>query len=315
MALQRASDEQMRSIMKEIREGTNSCDENLARVRSWLNTQPHLPKIQEDRLLLAFIRGCKHDMERAKSKIDMYFTVREIMPEFFSQRNPLSPEIQDASSLMQAFPLPRLTPTGCRVTVHRFTNQDGNRFNNRDCFKYVFMTGDIRLMEEEPIIGDIFLFDMNNVNLSYFSKLSFPMVKKVLTCAQEAYPQRLKQIHILNAPTYVDKFVNLFKSLMKEKMRSRFHVHSGSLENLHKWIHPSVLPSDYGGQGDSIDKLHGQWMKKLESYRDWFLQQENVKADSSKRIGPTKNFNHINNRSECDGTFGWEGSFRRLSID
>ncbi|XP_046386047.1 clavesin-1-like [Ischnura elegans] len=313
MALQRATDEQMRIIMKEIRETPNSCDEDMAYIRSWLNTQPHLPKIQEDRLILAFIRGCKHDRERVKSKMDMYFTVREVMPEFFAQRDPMSPEIQDICAFMQAFPLPKLTPGGCRVTLHRFMDSDGNRFNTRDCFKYVFMTGDIRLMEEEPIIGDVFLFDMNNISLSYVSKLGFPMIKKVLTCAQEAYPQRLKQLHFINAPTYIDKFLNLFKALMKEKMRQRFHVHSGGMETLHKWIHPSVLPSEYGGQLDSIDKLHGQWMKKLESYRDWFLTHESIKADSSKRISPIKSFGNAYNKNECE--FGWEGSFRRLNID
>jgi hypothetical protein len=48
------------------------------------------------------------------------------------------------------------------------------------------------------------------------------------------------------------------------------------------------------------------WKKKLESYRDWFLEQENKKVDESKR--PDKSFN-------ISDLFGFEGSFRQLNVD
>lgn len=41
---------------------------------------------------------------------------------------------------------------------------------------------------------------------------------------QDAYPQRLKQIHLFNVPNYIDKLLTLFRSLMKEKMRNRVSV-------------------------------------------------------------------------------------------
>lgn len=45
-----------------------------------------------------------------------------------------------------------------------------------------------------------------------------------LPVLQDAYPQRLKQIHLFNVPNYIDKLLTLFRSLMKEKMRSRVSV-------------------------------------------------------------------------------------------
>lgn len=47
-------------------------------------------------------------------------------------------------------------------------------------------------------------------------------------------------------------------------------------------------------------------MDKLSSYRDWFKEQEDVKADESKRPGKPKTH---------DDLFGMEGSFKQLSID
>jgi hypothetical protein len=49
-----------------------------------------------------------------------------------------------------------------------------------------------------------------------------------------------------------------------------------------------------------------QWVKKMENYRDWFKEQESVKADESKRPGKPKTH---------DDLFGLEGSFRQLVID
>jgi hypothetical protein len=49
-----------------------------------------------------------------------------------------------------------------------------------------------------------------------------------------------------------------------------------------------------------------EWIKKLESYRDWFKKQDTVKADESKRPGKPKMHDEL---------FGLEGSFRRLAID
>jgi hypothetical protein len=49
-----------------------------------------------------------------------------------------------------------------------------------------------------------------------------------------------------------------------------------------------------------------QWVKKMESYRGWFKEQESVKADESKRPGKPKTH---------DDLFGLQGSFRQLIID
>ena len=49
-----------------------------------------------------------------------------------------------------------------------------------------------------------------------------------------------------------------------------------------------------------------EWLKKMESYKEWFAEQENVKADESKRPGKPKTH---------DDLFGMEGSFRQLTID
>lgn len=52
-----------------------------------------------DQWLLAFLRGSKFSLERSKEKLDMYYTMRTIVPEIFANRDPLEPKIQEILKL------------------------------------------------------------------------------------------------------------------------------------------------------------------------------------------------------------------------
>lgn len=49
------------------------------------------------------------------------------------------------------------------------------------------------------------------------------------------------------------------------------------------------------------------WRQKIEAYRGWFLTQEGIKSDESKRVGE-KN-------ALAEEIFGCHGSFRQLTVD
>ncbi|KAJ9584951.1 hypothetical protein L9F63_020700, partial [Diploptera punctata] len=48
------------------------------------------------------------------------------------------------------------------------------------------------------------------------------------------------------------------------------------------------------------------WKKKLQNYRPWFLEQEQLLVDESKRREKAFNTSEI---------FGFEGTFRQLAVD
>lgn len=49
----------------------------------------------DDARIMTFLRGCKFSLEKTKRKLDMYFTMRAAVPEFFSNRDPTLPEIKE----------------------------------------------------------------------------------------------------------------------------------------------------------------------------------------------------------------------------
>lgn len=51
--------------------------------------------VSDDQRIMTFLRGCKFSLEKTKRKLDMYFTMRAALPEFFTNRDVTRPELKD----------------------------------------------------------------------------------------------------------------------------------------------------------------------------------------------------------------------------
>lgn len=78
------------------------------------------------------------------------------------------------------------------------------------------------------------------------------------------------------------------------------------MEELYQCIPRHSLPVEYGGQAPAIDELANDWKKKVEGYKDWFLEDDKYRSNENKRIGKLKVFDEV---------FGTDGSFRQLNVD
>ncbi|XP_044737796.1 alpha-tocopherol transfer protein-like [Chrysoperla carnea] len=298
--------EMQERIRSELKENVTTRESDLQIIKEWLAKEPHLPDTWDDERIMTFLRGCKFSLEKCKRKLDMYFTMRNALPEFFSNRNIKRPELQEICKYINIPPLPGLTPEGRRVIVMRGLDKDQPTPIVSDAMKIVLMIGDIRLAAEQiGVAGDVYILDASVATPTHFAKFTPSVVKKFLVCVQEAYPVKLKEVHVVNVSPLVDTIVNFVKPFIKEKIRNRIHIHS-DMESLHKFIPKDVLPEEYGGTAGKLQVFHDQWMKTLEEYQPWFDEQENIKADESKRPGKPKT---------QDDLFGMEGSFRQLVID
>lgn len=129
--------------------------------------------------------------------------------------------------------------------------------NVAEAMKLVLMLGDIRLKEEHVgVAGDVYVLDASVATPSHFSKFTPALVKKFLVCVQEAYPVKLKEVHVINVSPLVDTIVNFVKPFLKEKIRNRIYVH-GSLDKLYEYVPREILPEEYGGQAGPIQAIHG----------------------------------------------------------
>lgn len=300
------TEEMSRMIREELNENVATRDKDLEIIKEWLSKQPHLPQYDDDRRLMTFLRGCKFSLEKCKRKLDMYFTMRAAVPEFFSNRDVTRPELQEILKQVQIPPLPGLTKNGRRVIVMRGVDKEMPTPNVPELMKLILMIGDIRLKEElVGVAGDVYILDASVATPSHFAKFTPALVKKFLICVQEAYPVKLKEVHVVNVSPLVDTIVNFVKPFLKEKIRNRIFMHS-DLKTLHEYVHREMLPAEYGGDAGPIQSIHECWIKKLEEYGPWFKEQESVKTNEALRPGKPKT---------QDDLFGLDGSFRQLEID
>ncbi|CAH0713630.1 unnamed protein product, partial [Brenthis ino] len=298
--------------MKKVRQFFNLDDvyrirESLEAIEEWCKKQDHLVTAFQylnrsmlERLLL-LSRG---STEGTKTKIDKLFTMRAMMPEICL--NKTIEEFEHFSDCILYVPLPNLCPSDqSRVTVTQPLAGKLDEFNVLSYIRYCFLIGEYRL-SYDYCISERFILDLQNINMNFLTKLNPIILKKGEIICTEAYGTKIKGIHIINAPSFVDKFVFVLKQGLKEKVASRLYVHN-SYEDLHKEIPKQILPKEYGGDGPSCEKLADQWKDCLKSKEARRVIDECNKlvADESKRSEMKFNEEYL----------GMPGSFRKLTVD
>lgn len=130
----------------------------------------------------------------------------------------------------------------------------------------------------------------------YFRKLSLLL---------EAFPIRVKAIHLINPPKNFDRLYKLSQSVLSDKIKKRFFLH-GSLEELHKKIPKSELPAEYGGSLGNLSEMAVKWKQELINNREWFIEDSNYGVNENLRLSDSCSKGSL---------FGVDGNFRSLNID
>ncbi|XP_069698952.1 alpha-tocopherol transfer protein-like [Periplaneta americana] len=202
--------------------------------------------------------------------------------------------------------MPELTPEEHRVIMIKYLTKNATIDNlHEDLLRPILMTTEVRMCEEY-CFTDAVIFDLEHYTLEHASKVKFTTLKKAEICLMKAFRCRLKAIHIINAPACAEVLIGILKAVFSSKLSSRIHVHGKDLTEFSKQVPRMCLPDDLGGTGGSLQENWDLWLKKVDSYHDWFLQHENFKSDESKRQGGD---------FDSSDLFGFEGSFRKLSVD
>ena len=112
--------------------------------------------------LLIFLRGCKWSLQRCKAKIDYFYTVRALLPEFFLNRDPFNDDIQKFLTKGVVYPLPKpLGEAGSRIFYYDYNNIDVDTMTLMNLFKLLMMSVELLLQEDDNLIisGMVLLVD------------------------------------------------------------------------------------------------------------------------------------------------------------
>lgn len=219
---------------------------------------------------------------------------------------------------------------GRRVFIFTTGKLDPNKHKIDDVYVLYFLIMEILIhdLDQCSVTGFVSMSDTSTATLGHVTMMSNPVtMKKSMTCMQDAYPIRPKEMHLLHMPAFMENLLTMFKGFMNEKMKQRFQVHPiGDISKAVDSVGKDILPAELGGTNGSLQDHLGmhhevvasnshiltifsisEYTKNMVNGRkDWLKEQSKFKTDESKRSGKPKNYGDI---------FGMEGSFRQLSVD
>jgi len=211
-------------------------------------------------------------LEATKACITIFYTLRIGTPEYFVDRDINLPNLRNALDTLEYGIFPVRDPNGYQIIFHRLHVYDASKYVFVDGVKLLAMAVEACLHVDGTAPGYIFLFDLTGVRLSHLTRLSISAIRKFFVYVQEGMPVRLQAIHILNTRPIIDKIMMLIRPFLKKELLEMIHFHApGEMEQVYKYLPKSCLPSDFGGELPTCEKLHVdfmEWMTRLRKVWD-----------------------------------------------
>jgi CRAL/TRIO domain len=117
---------------------------------------------------------------------------------------------------------------------------------------------------------------------------------------QDAHPVKIVQLHVVNCTPVVNKAMLLIKPFIYAKLYNALKFHNaGSYDSLYESIPREILPSDLGGDAQSMADLKKHWVKVLNDHRDFVMNDDYFKLNAVE----TKDY--VKERQKVGGIFSF----------
>lgn len=297
------------AAIKELNEVPQRVAADIETLRSWIQQQPHLRARDDDQFLLAFLRGCKFSLEKAKSKIDKFYTLRTKYPEFFTINDVDEEKVRELinTGILVYLPTP-LNGNGPRIAVVTVGSYTVDRYSIEDVARTMDGIQEILMLEDDfaVIYGITTIVDVKKASTAHLMQMTPSSLKKMSIFSEEALPFRTKGTHFINIPSGFEAFFNILKPMLSKKQQKRLSLHGNKLDKLDEHIPLKYLPKEYGGENGSIAECIVELNQKLDKYREYYKANAQYGTDEKLRLGKPVDFDQL---------FGVQGSFRKLEVD
>ncbi|XP_061395797.1 clavesin-2-like [Musca vetustissima] len=292
----------------ELGEVPERIPEDLLALKTWIRQQPHLRARDDDQFLIQFLRGCKYSLEKAKVKLDLYFSLRTKYPEMLAVYDVDDAKFKEVFHLgcFTLLPTP-LNENGPRILFYQY-NYDATKMTIEEMYNPTSAMLELTILTDPyaGIHGLVYIFDMAKATTRHILQLTPNVCKRAVTYLEKSLPLRVRGVYFINVPNAALRIVKFITSLCSEKIQKKIYVLGHSVMDLTQYIPLKYLPIDYGGENGLLRDLNRQYFKRFEQYRDYFRENAQYGTDESLRVG--ENF-------DLDGLYGVGGSFRQLVVD
>lgn len=76
----------------------------------------------------------------------------------------------------------------------------------------------IGIADDDIADGDVQIVDINGYTMRHLAYVSIFVLRVYMRFLQEAYPSRLRAIHIINCPSFLDRMMAMMKPFIREEV-------------------------------------------------------------------------------------------------
>ena len=134
-------DEELKSLGRELfKENNDQIKKDIDEIKDWIKITPHMQNArQDDEFLRMFLRGCNYDVAATEDKLDKFFTVRSLIPEWFDSWDPTQEKLEAILSAGIFLPLRGFDKQGRYVILVRTGHVVPGSMTMDDCWKAFIM--------------------------------------------------------------------------------------------------------------------------------------------------------------------------------
>lgn len=217
------SPELAEKAQRELNELPSRLADDVQALKEWIAKQPHLNARTDDQFLVSFLRGAKHSLERAKEKLDLFYTIRTSMPGIWTNEDPTSARNLELIRMGMFLPLPNtVTPDGPRILLMRYT-ADPSKYTMMEMIRVQAFVSTILMREDDNMIvgGQMGLIDFDGATMGHFTQFTPSLMKKFALMTQDANPMRMKSFNYMNVPSFFESVFNFFRTFLNDKIKNR----------------------------------------------------------------------------------------------
>ncbi|XP_025268977.1 retinol-binding protein pinta isoform X2 [Camponotus floridanus] len=270
--------EQKEYAAKVLNEHDKNRETAIVEIKRWIQ-ENDLRARTDDLFILRFLRACKFNLEKTKVKMRNYQMQRAKIPEWYGNRDPLQPKLQELLDLGICLPLRKLDNKGRMIILIR-PMHNPNIFTIADALKASSVSIDLALRDsvEASLYGLVIIIDLQYATLRHLAQIRPGILMNMVHAWQGCYPIRIQLLNYVNTPKSAEFIMMLTRYFLSDKLKQRLHIYT------HKTTHEcftnisaNILPVEYGGTDGTIQELTEFWKKMIEENRDWFIDDENYK--------------------------------------
>ncbi|XP_045453970.1 uncharacterized protein LOC123663324 [Melitaea cinxia] len=293
-------------VEKEYEKNSDISPEDIRKLREWLKTQPHMPEeyITDLDLILLFF-CCEKSAEVSKQVLDLHYTLRTHINAWFLNRV-ADEKIIQCMNLVLVTPLPTFTADGYKVIYGRLLDADPKNFNFSDVVRLVGMVFDLYQYAEGTWPGLVAVIDMDFASMGHIARIDLSTLKQLVIFHQECMFTRLKEVHFVNAPYFMDRLMSLVRLFAKKSLLDMIKIHERGSESIYEYVPKSAFPKELGGNYKDNITLRDEMIQHLKDNKQYFEEEGRKRVNESLRL---------NGKTNVEDLFGTQGSFKKLEID